>query len=103
MELSDSEIWVLDKIKSGAPVYIESRSLICSFTKEFLPDNIKTDSLGFRSIISVNRSKKVLQKALRGLKDKGFIYKKSLGVFGSKTDLLMGRNWVWCWLLVTAE
>ena len=96
---TEREQWVVDELRKGTPVYVESKTLIRMFSVRFFPENTKKDRYGFRYIDGVDKTKKELQKCLRSLSKKGVIKKKALGVYGAKTDFLLDRNWIWAWTL----
>lgn len=97
--LTEREQWIVDELKKGTPVYIESQPLIRAFSKHFFPENRKKDKYGFAYLEKLDETKKQFQKCLRTLSKKKMIEKKAIGVHGAKTDFVLGRNWIWAWRL----
>lgn len=97
--LTEREQWIVDELKKGTPVYVESQDLIKRFSKDFYPENSKKDKYGFGYIDNFEETVKQFQKSLRSLSKKKIIEKKAMGVYGAKTDFLLGRNWIWAWRL----
>lgn len=91
MEVTEREKWVIDELKKGSAVYVENEDLIRSFRVVFLPE--LHFSRDYEQIV------KELQKCLRSLRKKDMIKKRAMGVYGAKTSFLLGRNWIWCWML----
>lgn len=97
--LTEREQWIIDELRKGTPVYVESTALIKRFSKDFYPENSKKDKYGFGYIDNYEETVKQFQKSLRSLSKKKIIEKKAMGVYGAKTDFLLGRNWIWAWRL----
>ncbi len=97
--LNDREQWIIDELRKGTPVYVESKTLIRKFSIKFFPERKGKDKHGFGFITEFDKTKKDFQKCLRSLRNKNVIEKKAMGVHGSKTDFLLGRNWIWAWRL----
>ncbi len=97
--LNEREQWIIDELKKGTPVYVESQDLIKRFSKCFYPQNIKKDKYGFSYIDKFEEIIKHFQKSLRSLSKKKIIDKKAMGIHGAKTNFLLGRNWIWAWQL----
>ena len=96
---NEREKWIIEELKKGTPVYVESQDLINKFIKDFYPENIKKDKYGFRQTEKYEESVKQFQKVLRSLSKNKIIYKQSMGVSGAKADYILGRNWIWAWRL----
>jgi len=86
-------------LQAGTPVYIESLTLIRTFSSKFFPGRTLKDKHGFKFISEIDGTRKVLQGVLRALRIKGLISKKALGVYNSKVDFILPRGWVWAWML----
>lgn len=97
--LTEREQWIVDELRKGTPVYVESQDLIKRFSKDFYPENSKKDKYGFGYIDNFEETVKQFQKSLRSLSKKKIIEKKAMGVYGAKKDFLLGRNWIWAWRL----
>ena len=96
--LPERQQWLIDWIKDGNALYIESMPLVRAFHKKFFPENIMKDKYGFSSLTKKEETVKEIQKNLRKLSKEKFIEKKALGVFEHK-DAWLGRNWIWAWRL----
>ena len=93
------EDFILNKLKAGEPVYIESLPLLIEFSSVFFPERRKVDRYGFKFTSELEKTEKDFQKVLSSLRKQGKIKKKALGVYGAKTDFILGRNWIWAWML----
>lgn len=63
--LTEREQWIVDELKKGTPVYVESQDLIKRFSKYFYPENSKKDKYGFGYIDNFEETIKQFQKSLR--------------------------------------
>ncbi|MEK6878523.1 MAG: hypothetical protein AABY22_02895 [Nanoarchaeota archaeon] len=97
--LTDREQWIVDELKKGTAVYVESKTLMLKFSTTFFPERKSKDKYGFGFITEIEKTTKDFQKSLRSLSKKKIIEKKAMGVQGAKTDFLLGRNWIWAWRL----